>query len=370
MPHRSGLTGQHGRGERMQGAERLTLDEVRALARDLLLRHGLAAAHADAVADVVTAGERDECGSHGVYRLLDCVRSIEAGKVSLDAEPAVVDEAAGWIRVDAGGAFSPLAFARGLPVLVEKARAAGLAAMAINDCVHFSALWYEIEEIAARNLVGFACTANHPWVAPAGGSRPLLGTNPLAFGWPRPGGAPFVFDFATSAAARGEIELRHRAGGTIPPGWAIDAAGNPTADPGAALQGAMLAFGGHKGTALSIMVELLAGPLIGDLTSTESGAADAGAGALPIGGEFIVAIDPESLLGGATARHFERAERLFGDITRQGARLPSQRRYEARARSLANGVSLAPALYRDVSRLLHEPAAGEAPVRVTDPAGR
>jgi LDH2 family malate/lactate/ureidoglycolate dehydrogenase len=297
-----------------------------------------------------------------VYRLLDCVRSIKADRVATDAEPVVMDAAPSWLRVDAGGAFSPLAFRRGLPLLIEKARTSGLAAMAINDCVHFSALWFEIEEIVAQKLVAFACTANHSWVAPAGGARPVLGTNPMAFGWPCAGREPFVFDFATSAIARGEIELCHRNGSKIPLGWAIDTDGNPTDDPGEALKGAMLTFGGHKGTALSIMIELLAGPLIGDLTSAESQAADGRAGALPIGGELIIAIDPESLLGEATPQYFEHAERLFSDIVRHGARLPSQRRYQARSRSLAEGVRIPHALYRDLRALLDGPIAVAAAV--------
>lgn len=346
--------------------QRLALCEVRELARSLMLRHGLSAPHADAVADVVTAGERDECGSHGMYRLLDCVKSIEAGRVSTGADPEIVDVSPSWLRVDAGGAFSPLAFRRGLPQLIEKARATGLAAMAINDCVHFSALWLEIEEIVSQKLVGFAYTANHSWVAPAGGARPVLGTNPMAFGWPRPGGEPFVFDFATSAIARGEIELRKRHGQKIPPGWAIDAEGNPTEDPGEALKGAMLTFGGHKGTALSLMIELLAGPMIGDLTSAESKAVDGRAGALPIGGELIIAIDPARLLGEEAARHFERAERLFGSFVRHGARLPSVRRYRARARSLAEGVRIPEALYRDLAALLDRPVAVAGEAAVTD----
>jgi LDH2 family malate/lactate/ureidoglycolate dehydrogenase len=95
----------------------------------------------------------------------------------------------------------------------------------------------------------------------------LLGTNPFAFGWPREGQLPYVFDFATSVAARGEIELHRRAGTTLPEGWAIDAEGRPTTDPETALAGAMLSFGGHKGSAIGTMIELLAGIMIGDLTS-------------------------------------------------------------------------------------------------------
>src|SRR5690606_12868255 len=167
-----------------------------------------------------------------------------------------------------------------------------------------------------------------------------------------PHGPPFVFDFATSAIARGELALHRRAGKPIPDGWAIDREGPPTTDPAAALAGAMLTFGGHKGSALSAMIELMAGPLIGDMTSAESMAFDEGVGAAPCHGELILAFDPKVFLGDAAARHVARAETLFEAIVGQGARLPSQRRYEARERSKAHGVRIPKALHDDLLALL------------------
>ena len=331
---------------------RLSLDEVAALSRAILTRHGLAPRHVEAVTATIVAGERDECASHGIYRLLVCVNTLDTGKVVKDAVPVVHDVAPALVRVDAGGGFAQTAFEAGLPSLVEKARANGIAALGINHCVHFAALWPEVEAIAEQGLVAFACTPSHAWVAPAGGIKPLFGTNPIAFGWPRPGDYPYVFDFATSAVARGEIELHRRAGKPIPEGWGIDSEGRPTTDAKAALDGAMLTFGGHKGSALATMVELIAGPMIGDMTSAESIALDAGAGSSPIGGEFILAIDPAGFLGAEAAGHIERAEAVFDAITGQGARLPSQRRFEARARSLASGVHVPRQLYQDVQALL------------------
>jgi LDH2 family malate/lactate/ureidoglycolate dehydrogenase len=256
------------------------------------------------------------------------------------------------VRVDAHFGFSPLAFERGKPLLVEKARRTGLAAMAINNCYHFSALWPEVEAISADGFVALAMTPSHSWVAPAGGTKPVFGTNPIAFSWPRPDRPPFVFDFATSAIARGEIELHRRAGKPIPTGWAIDIEGNPTNDPTAALTGAMLTFGGHKGSALSAMIELMAGPLIGDMMSAESMAFDEGVGAAPCHGELILAFDPKVFLGADAPQHAARAETMFDAIVVQGARLPSQRRYEARERSELNGVRVPKALYDDLQALL------------------
>jgi LDH2 family malate/lactate/ureidoglycolate dehydrogenase len=330
----------------------LTLDETRTLAESILRHNGFSEPHVKAVAEVVWAGERDECASHGLWRLLGCIATLRNGKVVADAEPELIDQAPAIVRVDAKGGFSQRAFQMGTPVLVEKARNSGIAAMAINHCVHFSALWSEIEVLTEAGLVAMAFTPSHSWVAPAGGSKPLFGTNPIAFGWPRVGKPPFIFDFATSAVARGEIQLHERAGKAIPLGWGIDADGQPSTDPSAVLNGAMLTFGGHKGSALSAMVELIAGPLIGDLTSVESQQYDDGSKSSPYHGELIIALDPKRFLGDAVDHHLARAESLFEGIQGQGARLPSQRRYDARERSLKDGVKITEKLYEDLQALM------------------
>lgn len=331
---------------------RMTLVEVRALARRVLLQVGLSGDHAHAVAETMVAGERDGCTSHGLYRVLVAARSIRAGTVVPDAIPLLSEPARALVRVDGGGGFAQLAFETGRTMLAEKAQRFGIAALALNNVVHFAALWPEVEWLADEGLVALAFTPSHAWVAPAGGTQPVFGTNPIAFGWPRPGRTPFVFDLATSAVARGEIELHRRAGKPVPDDWGYDAAGQPTTDAEAVLAGAMRTFGGHKGSALAAMVELIAGPLIGDMTSAESLAADGGAGGSPLGGELIVAIDPAGFLGDQVEAHLARAERLFAAIEGQGARLPSQRRYAARAQSKAHGVFIPAQLLADIDALV------------------
>ncbi|QPI63232.1 Ldh family oxidoreductase [Vreelandella venusta] len=331
---------------------RMSLEEAEVLAKAVLNAQGFNQEQTHALSQAVIAGQRDECHSHGLYRLLNCVKTLAAGKVVANAQPEVHDHAPGIVRVDAKGGFSQLAFEAGLPILTAKAREQGIAALAINHCVHFSALWVEIEAITDQGLVALACNPSHAWVAPAGGSRPLLGTNPLAFGWPRPNGQPpFIFDFATSAIARGDIELHHRENKPIPEGWGIDRLGQHSQNPADVLDGALLTFGGHKGSALSIMIELIAGPLIGDLTSAESLAYDDGAGASPYHGELILAMDPERFLGSTLEDYMARAEDLFSSIIAQGARLPSQRRYTARQRTQKEGISIPESLYQELSRL-------------------
>lgn len=335
-----------------QNEQRLTLASIETLAREVLLANGVSLAQAEAVARNVTAAEADACRSHGVYRLLGYVRAVANGKADGNAVPLVTEVSPAIIRVDAGRGFAPLANEIGRPALIAAVQSLGIGVLAINNCYHNSAMWLDLEPLAESGLVSIGMTAGQCTVAPYGGSKPVFGTNPFAFGWPRPDGNPFVFDFATSAVARGEIELHQRAGKSIPLGWAIDAEGRPTTDPALGLAGALLPFGGHKGTALALMVELLAGPMIGDLTSQESFAEDEGLGSPPLGGELIVAFDPVRFLGDDFTDHMARAEALFSSISRQdGVRLPGDRRLAARAQSLREGVLVPTSLLEELEAL-------------------
>lgn len=330
----------------------LSLEEVRSLSETVLQHHGFSPAHVQSITEVIYACQLDDCHSHGLYRLFMCTQSIRSGQVDGAATPSITERGPAIVQADAHQGYSLLAFNSALPHLISKTRSQGIAALAINNCYHFSALWPEVEKLSEAGLAALALVPSHAWVAPAGGNRGTLGTNPLAFSWPRQDNPPFTFDFATSQFARGEIELYQRAGKPLPEGVAIDAQGNPTTDPQAALDGAMLTFGGYKGSALSIMIELLAGPLIDDLTSLESMAHAAGKPGAPLHGELIIALDPDLLSGQQRPRNAARAERLFADIIDQGARLPSQRRFAARERNLArNAVDIPSKLYTDLLAL-------------------
>lgn len=329
----------------------LTIEQAQDISLAVLEGNGFGKEHAGAIMRSVVAAQIDECHSHGLYRLMGCVHTARNGGLDTHAQPEIIDQAPAITRVDARKGCSLLSFEKALPMLVEKTRHCGISVLAITNSFHFSALWPEVEQISAHGLVGMAMTPTHAFVAPAGGTKPLLGTNPIAFSWPRPGKTPYTFDFATSMIARGEIELHRRAGKPIPEGWAIDKNGDATTDPTAALEGAMLTFGGHKGSALSTMIGLLAGPLIGDVLGHETYAASENAPGKPHHGEMIIAFSPETFLGADAQKHLDHAEELFDGIVNQGARLPSQRRFEARERSRKNGVTIPKALFDELSTL-------------------
>lgn len=332
---------------------RLTLDDVYTLTLEALRAHGVSPDQARTVAETVTAAERDDCKSHGLFRVPGYIRSVRSGKVTPDAVPVLADLAPGVIQVDGRNGFAPLALEVGREPLAARARSQGIAALAVTNAYHFAALWPEVEALAAMGLVAFAFVSNLSYVAPADGIKPLYGTNPMAFAWPREGHPPLVFDQSSSASARGEIQLHQRDGKAIPAGWAIDAEGRPTTDPTAALAGAQLPFGGYKGASIALMIELLPGALIGDRFSFEAAAVDNDDGGPSVGGEFMMAIDPVRCVGHSDRRaQLAHAEHLFANILAQGGtRLPSDRRFLARQRTPTEGITIPQALYDELQQL-------------------
>ncbi len=331
----------------------LSLDEVRELATVIFSAHGLSERQTAAVVETVTNAERDGCKSHGLFRVPGYIKSIKSGKVTKDAVPVLTDLAPAVLKVDGANGLAPLAIERGRQPLIDRARQQGIAALAITNSYHFAALWPEVEPLAEEGLVAFAFVSSLSFVAPAGGTKPLYGTNPMAFAWPRDGHPPVVFDQASSASARGEIQIHQRDGKKLPDGWGIDSDGLPSNDPTAVLGGAQLPFGGYKGAALAMMVELLAGALVGDVFSFEATANDNGDGGPSKGGELILAIDPAKCVeGGGAAAQLAHAEGLFAEILGQaGTRLPSDRRYAARAQTPTDGIQIPTSLFDEITAL-------------------
>jgi len=323
--------------------------EVHDLAFAFLRHHGLSAAQSEAMARVLTRAQRDGCLSHGLQRLPGTLETMAHPAFNREAEPKLARVTPAVVSVDADHGFSILASSAGIPALVDSARRLGIGVLAGRNGFHSTALWPQVEDIAAQGLAALSMNPTHDWVAPAGGVRPVLGTNPLAFAWPRPGRRPYVFDFATSAASRADIALHRQQGRALPEGWGLDPGGRPSTDPAAVLDGAMLPFGGHKGSALATMIELLAGPFLGDRTSRQSAAFDAGHRAAPCHGELILAFDP-GLLGGP--EHHAAAEEMLDAITDQGARLPGARRHAARDKAGREGIPVSRALHRRILAMM------------------
>ena len=323
---------------------KLNLDEVRSLAEESLKRAGCNEENASAVAECIYQAERHGAHSHGLFRMPGYLASLKSGKVNGKASPSLSNTKPAVLSVDGDGGYAPLAHQRMAQPLADLAKSQGVALGALTNTFHFAALWQEVEMLARHGVTAIACTSFKPALPPAGGTKPLYGTNPIAFAWPRENAEPMVFDQASAVMARGEVMIAAREGHTLPDGVGIGPDGQPTNDPNEILKGAMLPYGGYKGASLALMVELLAGALIGEQSSFEAAANDNNDGGPPRGGEFILAIAPDS------DKSLAIAENLFGQILAQdGTRLPGDGRRNKRAGAAATGVEIPNSLYEAIS---------------------
>ena len=307
----------------------INLDEIYSLANKTLLHNGCDEMNAEAVANTVAYAERDGSVSHGLFRIPGYVAALRSKKVKGDAHPSNKFLTQNTIRVEGDYGFAPTAIKVGIPALVDVTNKHGVGVMTITNTHHFAALWHETEALAEKNLIGIACTAYMPSVAPAGAKKPLFGTNPISFSWPRKNNTPVVYDMATASMAMGEVQVAARDGHKVPLGTGLNKEGEKTDNPTEiANGGVLLPFGGHKGSAIAMMVELLAAGLVGDMFSFEAKEADNKDGGPARGGEFIMALSPQLIAGEGWNEH---AEKFFKEMqSMEGVRLPGQRRHNNR----------------------------------------
>ena len=307
----------------------LTLDEIFDLAKKTLLANGCDEETSSILSDLLMKAERDGSLSHGLFRLPAYVSGLKSGKINGKGKPEVKKISESVIKVLGNNCLAPIVLNKGLPELIKAAKENGVAVLAINNSHHMAAMWPETEILAEAGLVAFACTSYKPAVAPAGAIKPLFGTNPISFAWPRPGKTPVVFDMATASMAMGEVQVAKREGHKVPIGTGLTKDGKKTTDPAEIVDGGvLLPFGGHKGSGIAMMVELLAGALVGDNFSFETATKDNNDGGPPSGGEFILAMSPEKISDSEWNKH---ADEFFNKMKSfEGVRLPGERRHKNR----------------------------------------
>ena len=307
----------------------LSLDEIYNLAKKTLLFNGCDEENASILSNTIMRAERDGSLSHGLFRLPAYIAALKSKKVNGKARPTIQNIAPSVLKVLGNNAFAPMVLSVGLPAVIELAKKNGVAILAITNSHHMAALWPETEAIAEAGLVGFACTSYKPAVAPAGATKPLFGTNPISFAWPRPGQTPVVYDMATASMAMGEVQVAAREGHKVPLGTGLNKDGKETTNPSEIADGGvLLPFGGYKGSSIAMMVELLAGALLGEWFSFETKEHDNNDGGPPKGGEFILAMSPDKIAGPNWDKH---ADEFFIKMkAMDGVRLPGERRHKNR----------------------------------------
>ena len=324
----------------------LTLAQSEELVVHTLTRCKTSQPNAQSVARALIAAEADGLKGHGLSRLSSYAAQAKVGKVHGFAKPVVTKPKPSVVAVDAAHGFAYPALAAAISELPSVTRANGVGVAAIRRSHHCGAAGHHVERLAEIGLVAMMFANTPGAIAPWGGSKAAFGTNPIAFACPYQGHAPIVVDLSLSKVARGNIMAARQRGEKIPDGWALDDKGAPTTDPDAALHGTMLPLGDAKGTALALMVELLAAGLTGSNFAADASSFLDAKGSPPGTGQLIIAFDPVALGGPDTLARFAALASAIG--SQPGARLPGSRRHAARAKAKADGLSVSDALLAEI----------------------
>jgi len=304
----------------------VSLDEIEARTKAALMRHGAVDRVAGEVAFAVRKAESVGNRICGLYYLESYCQQLQTGRVKGDVEPVVSQPRPGVVVVDARFGFAQPAFARALDRAVEAARACGVASLAVGHAHTCTSLGFFTEQIAKRGLVGLGMTNASPIVAPPGGKSRVIGTNPIAFSVPDgKGGVAMQFDQSTTTVALGKITMAKAAGERIPEGWALDANGQSTTDPEAALAGSLVSMGGYKGWGFGLMAEILTAGMTAGVVSRDVKPLKAPEGAPHDLGQYYLLMDPDT----SGAFYDRLAQIAEGVALDEGARMPGQGKREA-----------------------------------------
>jgi LDH2 family malate/lactate/ureidoglycolate dehydrogenase len=236
-----------------------------------VFRHvGVPAEDARLAAEVLSAADRRGIDSHGVARLRSYYDLLSNGRINPRPRVRVVRETPSTATVDGDGGLGLVVGPRANQIAMDKAGGAGTGWVSVANTNHFGIAGYYVIRAVERDLIGWAMTNSTRGVAPLWGAERMLGTNPIAIGFPAGQEPPVVLDMATCTVAYGKIEIALRKGEPIPLGWAIGADGRPTTDPRAMIEGGALLplgsdreHGGHKGYGLALAVDVFSAVLSG-----------------------------------------------------------------------------------------------------------
>ncbi|WP_026621534.1 delta1-piperideine-2-carboxylate reductase (plasmid) [Ensifer sp. WSM1721] len=328
----------------------ISFEELRALLKRIFLGAGTAQSVADILADNCAACERDGCHSHGIFRMPGYVTNLESGWADGRAVPTAQEAGPSFLRIDARNGFAQPVFEAFRPRIGQMIEATGVAVVAINNSHHFSALWPELEDFARQGYVGLSVVTGACVVVPPGGRKRVLGTNPIAFATPVAGADPLIFDFATSNMSHGDLTIAAGAGRKVPHGTGVDGEGRLSDDPVAIDEGGgILPFGGHKGAAISLMVEVLASALTGGKFAAEVDFTGYPGANAPKTGQLLIFIDPVRGGNGGFASRVSDFLHMLRDAGQE--RFPSQQRYQRRAAALKDGIQIRAADFDNLNAL-------------------
>jgi LDH2 family malate/lactate/ureidoglycolate dehydrogenase len=248
-------------------AERVDVDALREFAADVLVANGVPRGDAFLVADSLVQADLWGHQSHGVLRLPWYVAWLRSGVMTAVTDPESLIDSGPLLLLDGKDGIGQVLTEQARVQAVARAREFGIGAVGVRNSNHFGTAMYYTRRAAKDGCVAMLTTNASPAMAPWGGKKKVLGTNPWSLAAPY-GDNVVAVDIANTAVARGKIYLARQKGEPVPDSWALGTDGGPTTDAAEAVHGVILPMAGHKGYAITFMMDVLSGALTGSKVGT------------------------------------------------------------------------------------------------------
>ena len=331
----------------------LSLSEIEQISYDALLASGASDKNARALAVATAETEAMGVASHGLAYIPVYAEHLRCGKVDGQACPIVTHPKPSFLHVDAGTGFAHPAIALGFEKLIPLARTQGVALLSIYNSYNCGVLGVHTHKLACEGLVGLGFTNAPASIAPSGGRKAVVGTNPFSIAVPGEEEPAILVDQSASAIAKSEVMKYAREGKAIPLGWALDSEGQPTEDAEKGLKGSMAPSGRYKGVGIALMVEILAAALSGANLGIDASPFSGPVGGPPKTGQCFIAIDPNTTRDTTDKGLFHQriTDLVAAFHVQEGARLPGEGRGAKWKKAQTAGVSVSIATLERIEKL-------------------
>lgn len=328
---------------------KISIDNERKLIEEMLKAYDVKAIEASIVADVITDGDLKGFSTHGLGRFPQYIKSIQSGTIKIDGDYEIEKETTSSAMINGNHKFGQYVTVKAMDLAVKKAGECGIGVVGIHDSNHYGIAGYYSDMASVQDMIGIVISNTEPAMAPFGGKKALLGTNPITISIPTDDIHNYIcVDMATSITARGKLLESKRKGEKIPEGLALDKDGNPTTDPEAGLEGSILPFGGFKGYALAFMFELLAGPLVNAACGVNV-QGTATPDVMCTKGDLLIVIDPEHFAGSMQFKFY--VDQFVREIREENGVIPGDREIENMNIHMENGINVDDTLYNQLTEM-------------------
>lgn len=327
---------------------KFTQEKAREIASKKLKESGCSEKNLIGIIDGIIDAELSGIKSHGFHYLPIYCQHLKIGKIKGIAKPSLHQVSDSAIKVNADNGFAHSAINLGFDNLTKMALMQGISCMSIYNSYNCGVLGFHTKRIAEKGLIGLGFTNAPASIAPVGGLKAVIGTNPFSLSVPFKGQAAIIIDQSASVVAKSEISVRAKTGEPILEGWAFDSEGNSTTNAQEALKGTMAPSGGYKGFGTGLLVEILTACLAGGNLGTEASSFAGEDGGPPATGQFFIAINPTKFNS-----NFESSlSTLINTIVDQeGARLPGAKRQSAYNNNKDSDIEIADALLERINQI-------------------